>query len=49
MTAQTISGTEITKRIREGLNQEIAELKEKHNLIPGLAAGLAWEERQNGI
>ena len=36
MTAQIISGTEIAKQIREELKQEIAELKEKHNLVPGL-------------
>lgn len=37
MPAQIISGTEIAKQIREELKQEIAELKEKHNLTPGLA------------
>jgi len=36
MTAQIISGTEIAKQIREELKQEITELKEKHNLVPGL-------------
>ncbi len=40
MTAQIISGTEIAKQIREELKQEIAKLKEKHNLIPGLATVL---------
>jgi methylenetetrahydrofolate dehydrogenase (NADP+)/methenyltetrahydrofolate cyclohydrolase len=40
MTAQIISGTEIAKHIREELKQEIAELKDKHNLIPGLATVL---------
>ena len=37
MTAKIISGTEIAKQIREELKQEIAELKKKHNLVPGLA------------
>ncbi len=44
MTAQIISGTEIAKQIREQLKQEIAELKEKHNLIPGLATVLVGED-----
>lgn len=44
MTAQIISGTEIAKQIREELKQEIARLKEKHNLIPGLATVLVGED-----
>jgi len=36
MTAQIISGTEVAKEIRAELKQEIAELKEKHNVVPGL-------------
>ncbi len=40
MTAQIISGTEIAKEIREELKQEIAELKEKHNVVPGLVTVL---------
>jgi len=44
MTAQIISGTEIAKQIREELTQEIAGLKEKHNLIPGLATVLVGED-----
>jgi len=44
MTAQIISGTEIAKQIREELKQEIAELKEKHNLMPGLATVLVGED-----
>jgi len=44
MPAQIISGTEIAKQIREELKQEIAELKEKHNLIPGLATALVGED-----
>ena len=44
MPAQIISGTEIAKQIREGLKQEITELKEKHNLIPGLATILVGED-----
>ncbi len=40
MTARIISGTEIAKQIREELKQEIAELKKKHNVIPGLVTVL---------
>ena len=42
MSAQIINGTEMARQIRQELKQEIAELKEKYNLIPGLAkkAGL---------
>jgi len=44
MPAEIISGTEISKQIREELKQEIAELKEKHNLVPGLATVLVGED-----
>ena len=44
MPAQIISGTETAKQIREELKQEIAELKEKHSLIPGLATVLVGED-----
>lgn len=44
MSAQIISGTEIAKQIREELKQEIAELNEKHNLIPGLVTVLVGED-----
>ncbi len=44
MTAQIISGTEIAKQIREELKQEIDQLKEKHNLMPGLATVLVGED-----
>jgi len=44
MPAQIISGNEIAKQIREELRQEIAELKKKHNLVPGLATVLVGED-----
>lgn len=44
MTAQLINGTEIAKQIREELRQEIVRLKEKHNLVPGLATVLVGED-----
>lgn len=44
MTAQILSGTEIAKEIREELKTEIAELKEKHNVVPGLVTILVGED-----
>jgi len=44
MTAEIISGTEISRQIREELAQEIASLKEKHNLVPGLATVLVGDD-----
>ncbi len=44
MPAQIISGTEVAKQIREELAQEIAELKEKHNVVPGLVTVLVGED-----
>jgi len=49
MPAQIISGTEIAKQIREELAQEIAELKEKHNVIPGLATVLVGEDPSSQV
>jgi len=40
MTAQIISGTEVAKEIRAELKKDIAELKEKHNVVPGLVTVL---------
>jgi methylenetetrahydrofolate dehydrogenase (NADP+)/methenyltetrahydrofolate cyclohydrolase len=40
MTAQLIKGAEVAAQIREELKQEIAELKAKHNVVPGLATVL---------
>jgi len=44
MPAEIISGTENAKQIREELKEEIAELKEKYNLVPGLATILVGED-----
>ena len=44
MTAQIISGTEISKQIREELKEEVTQLKEKHNVVPGLATVLVGED-----
>jgi len=40
MTAQLIKGAEVAAQIREELTKEIAELKEKHNVVPGLVTVL---------
>ena len=40
MTAHIISGTEIAKQIREELKEDIAGLKAKHNVVPGLGTVL---------
>jgi methylenetetrahydrofolate dehydrogenase (NADP+)/methenyltetrahydrofolate cyclohydrolase len=44
MTAKIISGTEVAKEIREELKREVTELKEKHNLTPGLVTILVGED-----
>jgi methylenetetrahydrofolate dehydrogenase (NADP+) / methenyltetrahydrofolate cyclohydrolase len=36
MSAKIISGTEIAAQIREELKKEVAEMKEKHGVVPGL-------------
>lgn len=43
MAAKIISGTEIAKQIREELAKEVAMLKEKYNVIPGLVTILVGE------
>jgi len=44
MTAKIVSGTEVAKEIREELKVQIAELKEKHGVIPGLVTILVGED-----
>ena len=43
MAAKIISGTQIAAEIREELKKDVIELKEKHNLIPGLVTILIGE------
>lgn len=43
MTAKIILGTEVAKEIREGLRKEVASLKEKHGITPGLVTILVGE------
>ncbi len=44
MTARILSGKEIGQQIRQELIEEIAELKEKHDLVPGLATVLVGDD-----
>ena len=44
MAAEIISGKDVAKQIREELTQEVSELKEKHDLVPGLATVLVGED-----
>jgi methylenetetrahydrofolate dehydrogenase (NADP+)/methenyltetrahydrofolate cyclohydrolase len=44
MSAKIISGTEVAKAIREELTAEVAILKEKHNIVPGLVTILVGED-----
>ncbi|HHD57462.1 MAG TPA: bifunctional 5,10-methylene-tetrahydrofolate dehydrogenase/5,10-methylene-tetrahydrofolate cyclohydrolase [Desulfobulbaceae bacterium] len=43
MSAKIISGTETAKAIREELKVDVAALKKKHNLVPGLVTILVGE------
>lgn len=44
MSAKIISGTEVAKTIREELKIEVVELKEKHDIVPGLVTILVGED-----
>jgi methylenetetrahydrofolate dehydrogenase (NADP+)/methenyltetrahydrofolate cyclohydrolase len=44
MTAQLIKGAEVAAQIREELKKEIAELKAKRNVVPGLATVLVGSD-----
>ena len=43
MTAEIISGKEVAKAIRAELKEEVAELEEKHGVVPGLSTVLVGE------
>jgi methylenetetrahydrofolate dehydrogenase (NADP+)/methenyltetrahydrofolate cyclohydrolase len=43
MTAKLISGNEIAQQIREELKKETTQLKEKHNVVPGLVTILVGQ------
>jgi len=44
MTAKIISGKDVAQQIREELKKEVAEMKEKHNVVPGLVTILVGED-----
>jgi methylenetetrahydrofolate dehydrogenase (NADP+)/methenyltetrahydrofolate cyclohydrolase len=44
MSAKIISGVEIAKAIRDELKEEVAQLKSKHNMVPGLVTILVGED-----
>ena len=44
MSAEIISGKEVAKAIRAELTEEVAELKEKHGVVPGLCTVLVGED-----
>ncbi len=43
MTAKIISGKDVAQEIRKELHQEVLEMKEKHNVVPGLVTILVGE------
>ncbi len=49
MAATLIKGSEISKQIKEELKQEVSRLKEKHNLVPGLATILVGEDEASKV
>ena len=49
MSATLIKGSEISKQIREELKQEVARLKEKSNLVPGLATILVGDDEASKV
>ncbi len=49
MSAIIIKGSEISKQIKEELKVEIANLKEKNNIIPGLATVLVGENEASKV
>ncbi len=49
MAATLIKGTEVSKQIKEELREEIARLKEVHNLTPGLATVLVGEDEASKV
>jgi methylenetetrahydrofolate dehydrogenase (NADP+)/methenyltetrahydrofolate cyclohydrolase len=49
MAATLIKGSEISKHIKEEMKKEISLLKEKYNLIPGLATILVGEDEASKV
>ena len=44
MTARIISGQDVAQQIREELKKEVADMKERHNVVPGLVTILVGED-----
>ena len=49
MQAQIISGTDIAKEIRAEVAEAVAEMKEKHGVVPGLAAVVVGDDPGSAI
>ncbi len=49
MSAELIKGSEISKQIKEELKVEVANLKEKNNIIPGLATILVGDNEASKV
>jgi methylenetetrahydrofolate dehydrogenase (NADP+)/methenyltetrahydrofolate cyclohydrolase len=49
MSAMLIKGSEISKQIKEELKQDIANIKENNNIIPGLATILVGENEASKV
>lgn len=49
MAAMLIKGSEISKQIKEELKKEIAAIKEKNNVVPGLATVLVGEDEASKV
>jgi methylenetetrahydrofolate dehydrogenase (NADP+)/methenyltetrahydrofolate cyclohydrolase len=49
MAAKLIKGSEISKQLKEELKQEIAELKRKYDIVPGLATVLVGEDEASKV
>jgi len=49
MSAMLIKGSEISKQIKEELKQEIANIKENNNIMPGLATVLVGENEASKV
>jgi methylenetetrahydrofolate dehydrogenase (NADP+)/methenyltetrahydrofolate cyclohydrolase len=49
MTAQLIKGSEVAAQIREEMKKEIADLKAKHNVVPGLATILVGSDTASQV
>lgn len=43
MTAKLIKGTEIREKILDEIKKDVAEIKEKHGVVPGLVTILIGE------